>query len=112
VTALSPREWSFVFTLVAFERPEDMAIYRAIRDVATRRGARFQPARLLCNIEELSRRIASPERRMLLKDTSPDNARRDGMIPLMRFKEPNALDIDTTSLPADEVARRIVAAAQ
>ena len=48
---------------------------------------------------------------MLLKDTSPDNARRDGMKPLMRFEEPNAIDIDTTNMPADEVARRIVAAA-
>lgn len=111
VAELSPRDWSFIFTLVAFEQPEDVAVYRAIREVAKRRGAKFQPVRLLCDIEELSRRIVSPERRILLKDTSADNARRDRMKPLMRFDEPNALDIDTTSASADEVARRIAAAA-
>jgi predicted kinase len=57
VAELSPREWSFVFTHVAFEEAEDIAIYRAVRDVAARRGARFQPVRLRCNIDELSRRI-------------------------------------------------------
>jgi hypothetical protein len=111
VADLSPRQWSFVFTHVAFEEAEDVAIYRAVRDVAARRGARFQPVRLRCNIDELSRRIASPERRSLLKDTSQENAQRDGKIPLLRFEEPHALDIDTTNLRPDEVAETIVIAA-
>jgi len=63
VAALSPPQWSFVFTFVAFDAPEDIAIYRAIRRVAERRGARFQPVRLHCEVEELVRRIDSPERR-------------------------------------------------
>jgi predicted kinase len=109
VAALSPPQWSFVFTFVAFDAQEDIAIYRAIRRVAERRGARFQPVRLHCEVEELVRRIDSPERRALLKDTSPQNARRDGLRPLMALEEPNALDIDTTHVPAEEVARRILA---
>jgi hypothetical protein len=111
VAELSPREWSFIFTHVAFEETEDTAIYHAIRDVAARRGAQFQPVRLTCAIDELSRRIASPERRGLLKDVSPENARRNGIIPLLRFEEPHALDIDTTNLRPDEVAETIVIAA-
>ena len=111
VAELSPRQWSFVFTHVAFEEPDDIAIYRAVRDVAERRGARFQPVRLRCAIDELARRIASPERRSLLKDVSPENAQRNGIIPLLRLEEPHALDIDTTNLRPDEVAEAIVIAA-
>jgi shikimate kinase len=108
VAALSPPRWSFVFTFVAFEAPEDIAIHRAIRRVAERRGAHFRPVRLHCQVEELVRRVASPERRALLKDISPHNARRAAGRPLMALEETNALDIDTTNVSADEVARHIV----
>jgi predicted kinase len=111
VAALSPPRWSFVFTYVAFEAPEDIAVYRAVRRVAERRGARFQPVRLHCEVEELIRRAGSPERRALLKDTSQQNARLAAGRPLMTLEEPNALDIDTTNVTADEVARLIVTSA-
>jgi predicted kinase len=111
VAALSPPRWSFVFTFVAFEAPEDIAVYRAVRRVAERREARFQPVRLHCEVEELVRRIASPERRGLLKDTSPQNARLSAARPLMTLEETNALDIDTTKVTSDEVARQIVSSA-
>jgi hypothetical protein len=109
VATLSPPAWSFVFTFVAFEAPEDIAIYRAIRRVAERRGAYFQPVRLHCEVEELISRVGSPERRAMFKDTSAENARLAAEKPLITLAEPNALDIDTTNTPAEEVARRIVA---
>jgi hypothetical protein len=59
IATLSPPDWSFVFTLVAFDQAEDIAIYRAIRDVAERRRARFQPVRLTCDVDELARRIGT-----------------------------------------------------
>ena len=111
VAQLSPPRWSFIFTFVAFDAPEDIAVYRAIRRVAERRGARFQPVRLHCEVDELVRRIASPERRALFKDTSVENARLAAGRPLMTLEEPNALDIDTTHVPAEQVAQRIVASA-
>jgi hypothetical protein len=111
VETLSPPDWSFVFTHVAFDHPDDVAVYQAIRRTAERRRARFQPVRLTCDIDELARRIASPERRALLKDVSPQNARTDGKKRLLELTEPNALDLDITHLPPEKAAQLIVAAA-
>jgi hypothetical protein len=37
VATLSPPEWGFVFTHVAYDQPDDIAIYHAIRRTADRR---------------------------------------------------------------------------
>jgi predicted kinase len=112
IATLSPPAWSFVFTLVALEEHEpDRTTYHSIRDVARRRGARFQPVHLKCAPQEHERRIVSPERRLLLKDMSPAYVSQEAARPLLQFEEPHALHIDTTALPAEEVARQIVTAA-
>ena len=113
IATLSPPSWSFVFTHVAFgQDPVDLAIYERIRETAERRRARFQPVRLICDVEELVRRIASPERKERLKDISPDNARAAFKEPLMSIDHPAAIDLDITHLPPKEAARIIVAAAE
>ena len=111
IATLSPPRWSFVFTFVAFDAAEDIAVYHAIRDVARRRSARFQPVRLTCEVNELTRRIASPGRREMLKDISPENARRDAVKPPLRFEETSAIELDVTHMPPPETARKIIAAA-
>ena len=111
IASLSPREWSFVFTHVGLDIPGDIGVYHAIRETAVKRGARFQPVRLTCTIEEHVQRIAAPERRAMLKDVSPDNARKDSRKPLLRFDEPHALDLDVTSLSPREAAEAIIEAA-
>jgi hypothetical protein len=67
---------------------------------------------LTCSLDELIRRIASPERRALLKDVSPDNALADAGNRLLTFTEPHALDLDITNMSPDEAAQRIAAAAR
>ncbi|WP_421725813.1 AAA family ATPase [Bauldia sp.] len=112
IATLSPADWSFVFTHVALDHPDDIAVYHAIRRTAERRDARFLPVRLTCDLDELIRRIAMPERRALLKDISPANAREDYQKPLLALDEPDAVDLDITRIDPTEAANRIVAAAE
>ena len=113
IVTLSPPEWSFVFTLVAYDdKPRVRDIFNDIREVARRRGARFQPVRLICEVEELRRRIAMPGRREQLKDISPDSALENFAHPLLTLDDARAIDLDVTNMPAKEATRRIVAAAE
>jgi hypothetical protein len=84
IETLSPRDWNFVFTHAGFDIPADAGVYHAIRDTAKRRGAKFQPARLLGGASKR---------------------------PLLKFDEPNALDLDATDMAPAETAKAIVAAA-
>lgn len=111
IATLSPPDWSFVFTHVALDHPDDIAVYHAIRETAARRCARFQPIHLKCDVDELSRRIASPERRALLKDVSPDNARTSATQAILQFDEADALTLDITRMKPGAAAQAIAAAA-
>jgi hypothetical protein len=74
---ISPPGLSFIFTLEM--RQSDPAAHRAFRDLeelAAARGGLLIPIRLLCDVEELCRRVADPARARRLKDISPANARR------------------------------------
>ncbi len=113
IATLSPPQWSFIFTLAAFDgAAEDIAIYHAIRETARRRGARFLPVRLTCRPSELVRRIVDPQRKLMNKDVSAENAATDSLRPLLAFDEPQALSIDNTDLDPETIARRIVAAGE
>ena len=74
---ISPPGLSFIFTLEM--RQSDPAAHRAFRDLeelAAARGGLLIPIRLLCDVEELCRRVVDPARARRLKDISPANARR------------------------------------
>lgn len=86
IRELAPPGLSFIFTLELRER--DPAAHRAFRDLeelAAARRALLVPVRLLCEVEELCRRVADPARVAMLKDISPDNARK-------KFAEHTVLD--------------------
>jgi hypothetical protein len=80
IETLSPRNWNFVFTHAGFDIPADVGVYRTIRDMAKRRGSRFQPARL----------------------TGGGSKR-----PLLTFDEANGIDLDAAMPPA-EASKAIV----
>ena len=84
IETMSPRDWNFVFTHAGADIPADAGVYHGVRDMAARRGARFQPARLLG--------AASKH-------------------PLLKFDEPSAIDLDMASMTPVDAAKAIVAAA-
>jgi len=102
---------NFVFTHEGVEgEASDQAKLRDIRSVATRRGARLVPVRLLCEEAELVRRIQSPERAAMHKGIDPAHA-----INLSRHhavldpKTPDTLTLDVTSLSPEASVQAIVA---
>lgn len=77
IREISPPELSFIFTLEL--RESDPNAHRAILDLqelADARGSLLLPVRLLCDVEELCRRVADPARRERLKEISPELARK------------------------------------
>jgi hypothetical protein len=84
IETISPKDWNFVFTHAGFDIPPDVGVYGTVRETANRRGARFQPARLL----------GGKSKR-----------------PLLTFDEVNAFDIDLAVTTPAEAAKLIVAAA-
>jgi len=110
IETLSPRDWSFIFTNDLIDRPEERAWVARLGALAVGRGSVFIPIRLLCEVEELCRRVVSPERRALLKGISADDVRR-------RMKTeavldpglPSTLTLDITSLPPDRAVDQILA---
>jgi hypothetical protein len=64
IATLAPRTQNFIFTYAgADEDAADREAFEEYREVASRRGARFVPVRLLCEGSELARRIQSHGRR-------------------------------------------------
>ena len=108
----SPPEWSFVFTHAASGNSEDEAADRVIcqdiAETADRRGARRLAVRLTCAPEELVRRVAMPERRLRFKSCDTEEVWRNA--PWQPFDPgwPRSMTIDTSSLPAQQVAEQIL----
>jgi hypothetical protein len=84
IETLSPKDWNFVFTHAGFDIPPDVGVYRTVRETAERRGAKFQPARLL----------GGKSKR-----------------PLLKFDEADAIDIDLDAVAPADAAKAIVAKA-
>jgi hypothetical protein len=84
IETLSPKDWNFVFTHAGFDIPPDVGVYRTVRETTKRRGAKFQPARLL----------GGKSKR-----------------PLLKFDEADAIDIDLDAVAPADAAKAIVAKA-
>ncbi len=110
IKELSPKEWSFIFTngLVQGDS-ESQNLYDNIAQIAAYRGSVLVPVRLLCDSEELARRILQPGRRERMKEVSAENAR-ERFIKQQVFNpdNPNTLTLDTTQLMPEESARAIL----
>jgi hypothetical protein len=84
IETLSPKDWNFVFTHAGIDIPADIGVYRSVRDMAKRRGARFQPVTLIADV---------PKK-------------------LLRFDEADALFLNAREVQPRDAATRIVAAAE
>jgi hypothetical protein len=109
ISTVAPRTQNFIFTYAgADEDPADRAAFEEYREVATRRGARFVPVRLLCEGSELARRIQSHGRhgrKLIDAEEAFRNVRR---FTVLGAQMPSALTLDVTQLSAEAAATVIL----
>jgi hypothetical protein len=110
IREISPPELSFIFTLELCE--SDPAAHQAFLDLeelAAARGSLLVPVRLICDVEELCRRVSAPGRVERLKDISPDNARKKwAEQTVLNPQHENVRTIDVTATSPAEAADAIV----
>jgi len=110
IREISPPGLSFIFTLEL--RESDPAAHRAfldLQELAAARRSLLVPVRLLCDVEELCRRVSDPARAERLKEVSPDNARKKcAEHAVLSPKHENVRTVDVTAKSPDEVVDVIV----
>lgn len=104
-----PNDRSFIFTNELTELPEDRAIYENIETLATARNARFIPIRLTCTLAELERRVVSADRAPRYKDVNIESCRNKFTNhTVLKPSHPNLIELDVTSLSAQDAAAIIL----
>jgi hypothetical protein len=113
IASLSPAEWSFVFTHEAYGEPYDIAVYQLTREAAAARNAAFLPVRLICDPDEIARRVMNPERRVLMKSANAaKSAARAAANATYDPGTPDVLTLNNTVLAPDAAAGAIIDAAR
>jgi len=109
IVAFCPPSANFIFTHAGIHGDErSHRTFRQIADAAQRRGSLLVPVRLLCEAEELARRVAMPERRERLKSVNAEASReRSRMLQVLDPEHANMLDLDVTAMSAEESADAI-----
>jgi hypothetical protein len=113
IATLSPPEWSFVFTHEAYGESYDIAVYQLTREAAEVRKAPFLPVRLVCDPDEIARRVVNPERRVLMKSANAAKSR--ARAAANATYDPGTRDVltlDNTSLSPEAAADAIIRAAR
>ncbi|HEX8853571.1 MAG TPA: hypothetical protein VF754_08795 [Pyrinomonadaceae bacterium] len=110
IREISPPGLSFVFTLELLEDdPASVQAFRDLEELARLRGGLFVPVRLVCEVEELCRRVTEPSRVERLKDISPERARRKSAVRIVLNPEhANLRTIDVTEQPPSETVDEIL----
>lgn len=110
IRELSPAELSFVFTIELFARsPGDQRALIDLEELAASRGSLFVPVRLLCEVEELCRRVIDPSRVQMMKLMSPEAVRRKSAEEtILDSNHPNVLTIDVTARTSSETVEIIL----
>ena len=110
IRELSPPELSFVFTFELFESsPGDQKAFIDLQELAASRGGLFVPVRLICEVEELCRRVVDPSRVKMIKLINPEAARRrSAEETVLDSTHPNVLTIDVTAKTPTEAAAIIL----
>ncbi|MCE2992890.1 MAG: hypothetical protein ACK5WS_07430 [Alphaproteobacteria bacterium] len=109
IQELSPSHLSFIFTNELFEKESHHQLFQGISDLANARNAKFLCVRLLCDKDEIARRIESPTRREMLKAINPSMAKEK--FDKYKIIEPMAQHVhslDITKLSANEAALEII----
>jgi predicted kinase len=109
IATLGAPHANFILTnSLAEEDPEDRKIYDAVRMTAERRAALFVPVRLLCDEEQLMKRVVSPERAARMKRMNPVAAAEElrTLTPLLTHHA-NELTLETSTIIPETSARLI-----
>lgn len=109
IATLSSPQANFILTnSLAEDDSEDRRIYEEVRTTAERRNALFVPVRLLCDEEQLMKRVVSPDRAAHMKRMNPVAATEE-----LRTKTPlfthhaNELTLETSASTPDTSVRLI-----
>ena len=110
IRELSPPEMSFVFTIQLLEsNPEDHDAFADLVELAAARKGLLVPIRLVCEVDELCRRIVDPARMKMLKEISAESARRRASEhAVLNPSHPNLRTIDVTGKSPAESADAIL----
>ena len=111
IRELSPPDLSFVFTIELIEgKPGEQQAFDDLKELATARNSLFVPVRLLCEVDELCRRVASPGRIAMIKAISPEAARQKSAdYEVLKAEHPNSRTIDVTRKSPSDSADVILA---
>lgn len=107
IRELSPPELSFIFTVQLIEGDaDDHGAFADLVELAAARGSLLVPIRLICEVEELCRRVVSPSRAGMLKQINAEAARHRAVAKLvLNPQHPNLRTIDVThESPSESVA--------
>ncbi|WP_416066462.1 chloramphenicol phosphotransferase [Rhizobium sp. ZK1] len=109
IVAFSAPSANFIFTHAGIHGDErSHRTFRQIADAAGQRGSLLVPVRLLCETEELSRRVAMPERRERLKSVNAEASKeRSRTLQVLDPEHANTLNLDVTAMSAEEGAEAI-----
>ena len=110
IRELSPPDLSFVFTIELIEgKPGEQEAFDDLKELATARNSLFVPVRLICDVEELCRRVASPGRIAMIKAIIPEVARkRSADYEVLKAEHPNSRTIEVTRKSPSESADAIL----
>ncbi len=110
ISNISPSNFSFVFTNELLEgKAEDIKIYNKIENLAKKRKSKFLPIRLVCEEEELCKRVTSDDRKNRHKLIDAKTTRKKIINEKVLFpSHPNLLTVDVTNIPPSESARDII----
>jgi hypothetical protein len=111
IAELAQPEASFIFTNELYEgKSMDRRWYEDVETLATKRQARLVPVILRCELEEICRRVTSPERAARFKLRNADRTRENiRTYQLLRIDHPNRLELDITNLSPNQAAQAIIA---
>jgi hypothetical protein len=107
IESLSPSDWSFIFTHV-IDRTGDEEWVERLGRVAETRGSRFIVVRLVCDLDELLRRVVVPSRRERMKSVSRDDARRAFSLGVPELEKWGPLTVDVTHRAPEDTAAAIL----
>lgn len=108
IASLTPRDWSFVFTADVAADDDSYAFVRHLSAVAAARGTKLLVVRLVCDLDELRRRIVEPGRRQRMKSTSEADATERHAQGVGRLDEWSPMTLDVTGLRPDEAVDAIL----
>lgn len=111
IEEISPPDFNFIFTNELLESGQQyINIYNRVAAIAQKRKSIFVPIRLVCDLEELCRRVSAEERATHFKMTSIESTKekfeREN---LFMPDHPLTQTIDVTHLSSKEAAEKIIA---